>query len=173
MSSTNVFIFSNTITLVNTLQERLIYARKLRGFSQAELAKRAKCRQSTIGNIESGLRKTLRDLVGVARALDVSPDWLADGRGTAPTADQRSPSSEANGLRYQTHDEAMGNLNRALPLDTPNNHNLAGFDPITREAVMVLSSLSMAQKQAAVAALKTFVGLLNPPADGHSLSMAA
>jgi transcriptional regulator with XRE-family HTH domain len=157
--------------MVNTLQERLIYARKLRGFSQAELARRAKCRQSTIGNIESGLRKTLRDLVGVARALDVTPDWLADGRGALPFTVDSPIYTGSN--RYATHHEAFGDAHKGLPLEEKRNPDLSGLDAPTREAVIILSNLPMAHKQAALAALKTFVGLLNPPGDGQSLSMAA
>ncbi|MEJ2803827.1 helix-turn-helix transcriptional regulator [Comamonadaceae bacterium PP-2] len=73
-----------TITNVNTLKDRLIFARGLRGISQADLAKRAGCAQGTIGNVESGERKSLRELVAVARALQVSPDWLYDGKGPRP-----------------------------------------------------------------------------------------
>ena len=70
---------------MKTLAERLKHARDLRGLSQAQLAKLAKCRQSTIGNAEAGIRKRLANVVTVARVLDVSADWLADGRGPAPT----------------------------------------------------------------------------------------
>jgi transcriptional regulator with XRE-family HTH domain len=75
----------NTITNVKTLAERLIYARTLRGLSQQKLAKLAKCAQGTIGNAESGTRKTLRNLHKVARVLNCDPDWLFDGRGQAPS----------------------------------------------------------------------------------------
>jgi transcriptional regulator with XRE-family HTH domain len=73
-----------TITNVKTLKERLIYARELRGLSQGDLAKKAKCAQSTIGNVESGARSTLRNLIDVARALECSSDWLYDGKGPKP-----------------------------------------------------------------------------------------
>lgn len=72
------------ITSVNTLGERLTYARELRGMSQQELAERASCTQGAIGNVESGERHSLRNLVAVARALRVSADWLYDGKGPKP-----------------------------------------------------------------------------------------
>lgn len=172
MRTTYVFIFSNTITVVNTLQERLVFARKLRGFSQAELARRAKCRQSTIGNIESGFRKTLRDLVGVARALDVSPDWLADGRGHAPEPSSTLKQDKAGKARYATHQELQGCKGAAHTVNQAAG-GAQDFDEWTKEALSILASLSMDQKRSAVAALKTFVGLLNPPQDGQTLSMAA
>ena len=82
--NTNVLSLAATITGVQTLAERLKYARELRHLTQGELAAKAHCVQGTIGNIEKGTRKTLRNLVDVARALQVSPEWLQDGRGPGP-----------------------------------------------------------------------------------------
>jgi transcriptional regulator with XRE-family HTH domain len=82
--NTNVMNLAETITVVKTLGERVAFARKLREMTQAELAAEVKCAQGTIGNIEAGQRKTLRNLVAIARALNVSADWLADGKGPSP-----------------------------------------------------------------------------------------
>lgn len=71
---------------MKSLAQRLAFARELRGLTQAELARRSHCSQSTLGNAEAGLRHSLRDLVAVARALDVSVDWLYDGKGEPPTS---------------------------------------------------------------------------------------
>lgn len=57
------------------------WARDKRKLTQPQLASLAHVSQGTIGNIESGARKRPRDLVGIARALNVSPDWLDTGRG--------------------------------------------------------------------------------------------
>jgi len=73
-----------TITCVNSLASRLKHARELRGLTQGQLAAAAKCAQSTIGNVEAGTRLSLRGLVTVARVLDVSPEWLAEGKGHPP-----------------------------------------------------------------------------------------
>lgn len=64
-----------------TLGERLAKARDRAGMSQSDLARKAGVSQSTIGNLEAGIRKRPRDLLPIARALHVSPDWLATGAG--------------------------------------------------------------------------------------------
>lgn len=79
--NTNVMQVNGPITDVNTIGERIKWAREQRGLSQEALAKKAGVSQGTIGNIESGLRKQPRDLLKIARALQASPDWLESGRG--------------------------------------------------------------------------------------------
>lgn len=66
---------------MNTLAERLKQARKAAGLSQAALAKRVGTGQSTIGSIENGRNHGSGFLVSIARALGISPDWLASGHG--------------------------------------------------------------------------------------------
>ena len=65
-----------------TLAERLDYARRLRRMTQKQLAARCGLSQSTIGNLEAGTRKSARDILAIAQALEVSPQWLETGRGT-------------------------------------------------------------------------------------------
>ncbi|CAB4126102.1 LexA SOS-response transcriptional repressors (RecA-mediated autopeptidases) [uncultured Caudovirales phage] len=64
-----------------TISERLKHARKLKGWSQEQLAKAAGVNQSTIGNIESGLRKSPRELLAIAACMEVKPEWLKWGTG--------------------------------------------------------------------------------------------
>jgi phage repressor protein C with HTH and peptisase S24 domain len=70
---------------MRTLAERLAWAREQRGLTQEALAKLAGVSQSTIGNLESGLRSNPRRIINIADALGVDPAWLAEGRG-APFA---------------------------------------------------------------------------------------
>lgn len=79
------------ITDVNTIAYRLKLARELREWTQDDLAEAAGVSQGTIGNIESGLRKRPRDLLAIAKALNVSPSWLQDGFGQM---DEAIPYSE-------------------------------------------------------------------------------
>lgn len=69
------------ITYVNTIAARTKWLREKRGLSQAALAARAGVTQSTIGNIESGVRKHPRELLAIAAALDTYPQWLQSGKG--------------------------------------------------------------------------------------------
>lgn len=64
---------------------KLRIMRKLRGFSQVDLAKKIGATQSTITNVENGRRApSLKNLVGLSKALNVSVDWLLDIPAPAP-----------------------------------------------------------------------------------------
>lgn len=77
---------------MKTLAERLTWARENKGLTQASLAKLSGVTQSTIGNLESGLRQTARKILDIATALDVDPMWLANGQGEArPAAPSAAP----------------------------------------------------------------------------------
>ncbi|MFJ5159704.1 helix-turn-helix domain-containing protein [Pantoea sp. NPDC088449] len=66
---------------MNTLSERLKKAMEMRGFSQAKLAESAGMSQPSIWKITAGKSKTSKKIVDIAKVLDVSPDWLANGAG--------------------------------------------------------------------------------------------
>lgn len=66
---------------MNTLAARLQQARKLRGISQAELAKGAGISQPSIANIENGLNIRSRALPEIAAYLRISYQWLKSGVG--------------------------------------------------------------------------------------------
>lgn len=69
------------LTVVNTIAERLKQAREDKGLTQPELAERSGVSAGTIGNVESGLRKNPRELLAIAAALEVNPEWLKTGKG--------------------------------------------------------------------------------------------
>jgi transcriptional regulator with XRE-family HTH domain len=64
------------------LADRIKEARVQRGLSQAQLAAMAGVRQSAIGNLEAGIRKSTHNVLEIARALGVRPEWLQDGIGS-------------------------------------------------------------------------------------------
>ncbi|MDH1088708.1 helix-turn-helix domain-containing protein [Pantoea brenneri] len=66
---------------MDTLSERLKKAMKYRGMSQAGLAASAGLSQPSVWKITSGKSHTTKKLLDIARALEVSPDWLAHGEG--------------------------------------------------------------------------------------------
>lgn len=76
---------------MNTLAERVKYARELKKISQCDIAKKAGISQPTYFKIENGLTLKPRNIVEIAQALNVNPDWLATGEGSMenkPTIDE-------------------------------------------------------------------------------------
>lgn len=67
---------ANRFQAVNTLSVRLKNARKAKGLTQVELAQLAGLCQQMVSDIERGRSRSARDLVKLAKALDVSADFL-------------------------------------------------------------------------------------------------
>lgn len=65
---------------MKTIANRLKEAREAAGLTQPELAAKAGVSSGTIGNIESGTRKNPRELLAIAKAVGVRPEWLKDGK---------------------------------------------------------------------------------------------
>ena len=66
---------------MNTFAQRLRYTRTQRGFTQEKLALLSGLSQSAIASYESGLRHQTRNLLCLAKALNVNPLWLEQGLG--------------------------------------------------------------------------------------------
>ena len=62
--------------MIDTEGLRLARLRKTAKLTQAGLAKKAGCSIGTIGNIESGIRGYGESVVSIARALEVTPEYL-------------------------------------------------------------------------------------------------
>jgi transcriptional regulator with XRE-family HTH domain len=153
----NIFM---TITNVKTLRDRLIHARELRALTQAELAKKSHCAQSAIGNVESGTRQSLKNIVLVARALGVSVDWLYDGKGPKPALSNTLVGDLNAKIKYKTSDEfesGLAHVNEVNKLPTQK------FDPRTLEVIDIMTKLDESQKAAALARLREFVNYLDAP----------
>jgi transcriptional regulator with XRE-family HTH domain len=69
------------------LGKRVKEARDAAKFSQAQLAEKVGISQAAIHLLEQRDSESSKFLAELARALDVTPDWLKDGRGA--TNDQR------------------------------------------------------------------------------------
>lgn len=76
---TNANQASGTITPVNTIGQRIKWAREQIGMSQVELARRVGVSKGTIGNLEAGTRQNPRDIVRIAKELQQTPEWLSTG----------------------------------------------------------------------------------------------
>lgn len=70
---------------MKTISERLTHAREKKGWSKSRLATASGLTPSAIGNIESGIRQSKASLVPIAKVLDVSYEWLANGKGPMET----------------------------------------------------------------------------------------
>lgn len=64
-----------------TLAERMVWARQKMRLTQEELAKKAGVAQSTIAGLETSYRQNPRRLPQIAKALEIDPMWLAEGKG--------------------------------------------------------------------------------------------
>jgi transcriptional regulator with XRE-family HTH domain len=89
--NTNVIENYHVITYVMTISERLRQARDKLGLTQEQLAAKANVAQGTIANIENGIRKKPREILSIARALNVQPDWLMSGKWQMETPPGLSP----------------------------------------------------------------------------------
>lgn len=65
------------VPAVDSLADRLKELRRKAGLTQMELARKAKVSQQTISNIERGRVRSARDLVKIAKALNITADYLA------------------------------------------------------------------------------------------------
>ncbi|MBP2666958.1 MAG: peptidase [Firmicutes bacterium] len=93
---------------MKTLAERLIWARTQKGLSQSELAKAAGVAQSTIGNLEAGIRLSSRKIAAIASVLGVNALWLAEGKGDP------IPKSPEDGFDINVSPASVGS--REIPL---------------------------------------------------------
>ena len=83
-------------------------ARRLElGFTQAEVARRSGLKQSDVSKIESGLIQKTTEMIGLAKALQCNPSWLAHGQGnmlqsasTAPAESVQTPGAIELGELY-------------------------------------------------------------------------
>ncbi|HEY9279040.1 MAG TPA: helix-turn-helix transcriptional regulator [Eoetvoesiella sp.] len=66
---------------MNSFAERLRQTRRLRGLSQADLAKASDVSQGAIANYELGIRRQAKNIFKIANVLKVNALWLGEGIG--------------------------------------------------------------------------------------------
>lgn len=107
---------------MKTLAERLKSAREKKELTQQQLADKIKVRQSAIGNLESGARKTSRKVGLIARALGVNSLWLAEGLG------ERFDSAADDAANAEDQVEmAFANKNKAQESNIQNAPSIGEF----------------------------------------------
>lgn len=85
---------------MNTIGDRIKKTREARGLSQGQLAKLVGYkRQSSIGNIETGLQAGSTKIAQLAEALNVSATWLETGIGDP---DRRTPAVKEAVAKYES-----------------------------------------------------------------------
>lgn len=72
---------ANGMDDLSTIGKRVRFARKSLGLTQQQLADKAGVRQQTVSQLERGVNASSTSLVAIARALDVTPEWLESGTG--------------------------------------------------------------------------------------------
>ena len=78
-----------TTSNLKTIGQRIVWLRKERGMSQAELARLIGIKPQSLGGIELGKSKTPASitLLRLAAALDANPEWIMTGRGNCNLSD--------------------------------------------------------------------------------------
>lgn len=138
-------------TLADRIKERM----EATGITNAELSRACKVKQPTSFNWASGKTKQIKGtpLLLAAKALGVTPEWLATGTG------RKFPATSPPG-------------------QIPANESVAGYiqptdlDEWTLAVVAIMKSLKVHQREGALAALRTYVGNLGPPRVGQTLHVA-
>lgn len=144
--NTNVMQVPALITRVNTLALRIKAVREEAGLSQQDLADLSGVGQSTIGMIESGDRKNPRNLLEIAKALKVSPEWLKTGKGEKSSSPENTStesttsgvaltgdknSQRAPVIEWARLGNALFTTKREIPADAPSLPVLDGADPLS------------------------------------------
>lgn len=86
---------------MKTLAEKVTELRQKKGWTQGELAAAVGVSQGSIGNIESGIRTNPRaaTVLGIAKALGVSAQWLQSGDGEILATSEASNVAPGPALR--------------------------------------------------------------------------
>jgi len=66
---------------MNRRGERIRTERQRRGWPQEELARKAGVSRSTVADLEGGHSRATTRLLDIAKALNVTPQWLETGKG--------------------------------------------------------------------------------------------
>ena len=103
---------------MRTLSTRIREARRLTGVSRAELARQVGVKPSAAvqWEHEDGTAPSVRNLIKIATATEVSFEWLATGRGMArPQSLEQKPAVSTEDFAHNFFEEQMLALARDIP----------------------------------------------------------
>lgn len=100
---------------MNSLAKRLRYAREQAGHTQSALARLVGVKPQTIQLIEAGKVVRPRHLLDIARALDVSAQWLSTGEGRTDWQVREPAAHYDSGLALTPEAQAFARQWMALP----------------------------------------------------------
>lgn len=118
---------------LETLAQRLVYARKKRHFSQEKLAELSGLKQPDISKLEKGKMLKTTGMARLAHALNVPARWLELGEGDEPDwGDSLTPAHGRQELAYsQPNDQSEVRLRSEPPAPNPgfaDSHTLSDSD---------------------------------------------
>ena len=73
---------------LESMGQRVAFARKYRGMTQHEVSALSKIAQSSLASLESGRNKGCRKVVGLAKSLNVSAQWIYSGETNGKTVEE-------------------------------------------------------------------------------------
>ncbi|CAK0751420.1 hypothetical protein CCP3SC15_1780002 [Gammaproteobacteria bacterium] len=95
---------------MRTLGERVVIARKAKGMTQGQVAMAAGMTQTMLSRIERGEAQSTKDIVSLAGALGVRPEWLDREEG-----EMYAPMERSRGIK-EALDEVASAVARSDPL---------------------------------------------------------
>ena len=100
------------------MSARLATERRAAGLSQSQLADKSGISQQMISKLERGVSESTREIIALAAALNLNPEWLKSGIGQ----------KEANGLADPAEQELI--------------RNYRASDTSRRQAILIMSRMS-------------------------------
>jgi len=155
-------------TPMKTTGERIRQARTALKISGEQLAKKVGYKnQSAIANLENRAGGTGGSKLGaIADALGVSVEWLLRGP-DGPNVPFLPGMNTGQGINAAGSAEVQQNSNNSVHRLTTGIGTNQDYDPWTREAIAIMTSLQEHEKRGAIANLRTYVHNLGPPLEQH------
>lgn len=121
---------------MKTISERLVWARAQKSlrdgndFTQMDLATKAGVSQGSIGHLESGRTSTSRSITSIAKALEVDPVWLAEGKGEPYPLPRQGAPTPADAIPVVVADEYDADFYQIPKVQLQLSAGITGFQTV-------------------------------------------